>query len=166
MYIDKDNKDNIVLLSIDSSSNRSGWAVFINGEYVKSGVIDLSHIGETDLRLRRMVGKLQTMIDHYSPAVVVVEETVVLRNPAVQRLLTMILGAIYGKCADAGISYVSLRPTEWRKAVDPSKKPRRRDELKKWSREKVGEIFGVEVPSDDESDAILLGLGYINMCNG
>lgn len=125
------------VLSIDSSSSSSGWALYINGKYSRSGVIDLKKNKNSDDRIKTMTLYLQSLITSYSPTVVVTEETVVLRNPASQRILTMILGVIYGKCVELGIEYLALRPTEWRKLVDPGKKPRKRDELKEWSKVKV-----------------------------
>ena len=73
----------------------------------------------------------------------------------------MLLGAVYGKCVADGITFDSLRPTEWRKLVDPGKKPRKRDELKKWSVDKVKELYGIDA-NDDIADAILIGVGYLN----
>lgn len=154
------------LLSLDTSSSSTGWAYFENGKYVESGLIDLKAIKDSNVRLEKMVREIYKIIDHYSPAAVVTEMTVVLRNPAVQRTLTMILGAVFGKCADCSIEYQSLRPTEWRKLIDAGKKPKKRDELKEWSKIKVKELFHVEDITDDTSDAILIGQAYINMFGG
>jgi len=145
------------ILSLDTSSTSTGWAVFENGEYIKSGNICFQDIKDSGMRVTRMCLDIYDLINYYSPAVVVTEMTVVLRNPAVQRMLTMILGAIYGKCISDGIEYVSLRPTEWRKLIDSGKKPRKRDELKEWSKQKVEEIYGIKNVNDDVSDAVLIG---------
>lgn len=73
----------------------------------------------------------------------------------------MLLGAVYGKCVADGITFDSLRPTEWRKLADPGKKPHKREELKKWGIDKVNELYGIDV-NDDVADAILIGVGYLN----
>lgn len=151
------------LLSLDTSSSSTGWALFIDGQYAESGVIDLKQCKNSDQRMEMMITELFKLIEYYSPTTVVTEMTVVLRNPAVQRMLTMILGAVYGKCIEDEIEYQSLRPTEWRKLIDSGKKPRKREELKEWSKQKVKEIFDIENVGDDVSDAILLGQSYVNL---
>ena len=151
------------LLSLDTSTSSSGWALFVNGKYRDSGVIDLRKVKNTSDRLKTMIIKLRALIDHYSPAVVVIETPVVVRNPLTQRMLSMIFGIVYGKCAEDEIEFYELRPTEWRKLIDSGKKPKKREELKEWSKQKVKDLFNINV-TDDESDAILIGQAYINMC--
>ena len=112
-----------------------------------------------------MVYEIITLIEREAPDVVVIEETVVTRNPQTQRMLSMILGAIFGCCVINNFNYCSLRPTQWRKLVrwDDEKLPRKRDELKLWSINKVAELYDIQEISDDISDAILIGKAFINM---
>lgn len=154
------------LLAIDSSSTCSGYSVFIDGKYVKSGCIDLKKY--TGDKFTEMVVRLFTLIEVERPAVVVAEEMVVPRNPQVARLLTMILGALCGKCLIDGVFFTTLRPTEWRSRVrDKNEKmPRKREELKEWSKHRVEELFGVNNVNDDVSDSILIGEAYIRMMSG
>ena len=151
------------LLALDTSTSSTGWAYFENGKYVVSDVISIKNQKDTDLRMEQMISEIYRLIQCYSPTVVVTEMTVVVRNPAVQRMLTMILGAVYGNCVVNDIDYYSLRPTEWRKLIDPGKKPKKRDELKEWSKQKVFELYGIDNVTDDVSDAILIGQAYVNM---
>ena len=152
------------VLSLDTSTSSSGWALFMNGKYYGSGVIDLKKIKDSTERLKTMTIKLGELIGYYSPTVIAIETPVVVRNPATQRMLTMIFGIVFGKCVEDGIEFQELRPTQWRKLIDPGKKPRKREELKEWSKQKVDELFGINV-TDDESDAILIGQAYINLCD-
>ena len=112
-----------------------------------------------------MVYEITAIIEREAPDVVVIEETVVTRNPQTQRMLSMILGAVFGCCVINNFNYCSLRPTQWRKLVrwDDEKLPRKRDELKLWSINKVAELYGIQEISDDISDAILIGQAFINM---
>ena len=148
------------LLSLDTSTSCSGYAIFKDGKYTQSGCIDLTKCKAE--KFPKMIMELFYLIDSVNPDIIVVEEMVVVRNASVARHLTMILGAIYGKCLENHMSYDALRPTEWRKLIDPGKKPRKREELKEWSRMKVRDLFGINV-NDDESDAILIGQAYINL---
>lgn len=90
--------------------------------------------------------------------------TVVARNVQAQRLLTIILGAVYGWCVTNNIYFKMLRPSEWRALISKEKKGRDRHALKKWSIDTVKKLFNIDV-TDDESDAILIGQAYINKCN-
>lgn len=160
---------NNILISLDTSSSSTGWAKFFNGKYIESGQINLKNIKDTNERLKNMVIKLNDLLTREcelnDKITVVIETPVVVRNPQVQRLLTMIFGAVYTICLQNEIEFQQLRPTEWRKLIDSGKKPRKRDELKEWSKQKVKELFKIEDINDDISDAILIGQAYINMCN-
>ena len=153
------------ILSLDTSSRITGYAVYYDGELVRYSSIDKTDVKDGNQRLRMMISELMTLIEREAPDVVVVEETVVTRNPQTQRMLSMILGAILGVCVSYGFTYCALRPTQWRKAVrgEDEKLPRKREELKKWSVDKVIELFGINEVNDDVSDAILIGMAFINM---
>jgi len=103
-----------------------------------------------------MVSSIYDLINYYSPAIITIETPVVVRNPQVQRSLTMIFGTVYGKCIHDNIDFQELRPTEWRKLIDSGKKPRKREELKEWSKQRVKDLFELDV-NDDVSDAVLIG---------
>lgn len=155
------------LMSIDSSTNTTGYAFFINGVLKSYSTCDYSYIKNTQKRIDSMILFICEMIENERPDIVVTELTVVNRNTEAQRNLTMILGAIRYKCLELKIEYHSLRPTEWRKLIKnkDEKIPRKREELKKWSINKIRENYNIETHSDDLSDAILIGQGYINSFN-
>lgn len=154
-----------VLIALDTSTTSTGWAMFKNGILTQAGIIDLKSIKNTSERLERMVTEIYSLLSVYMANTVVIETPVVVRNPQVQRLLTMLYGAVYGKCVDANILFNDLRPTEWRKLIDPGQKPRKREELKAWGLKKVQELFNISNISDDMSDAILIGQAYLNRVN-
>lgn len=114
--------------------------------------------------MRSMVGCLIALIEREAPDIVVIEETVVLRNPQTQRILTMILGAVFGSCVCNNYKYYSLRPTQWRKAVHADEcLPKKREELKVWSLNRVKSLYGIDNITDDVSDAILIGQAFLNI---
>ena len=155
------------LMSIDSSTNTTGYAFFINGILKSYSTCDYSYIKNTQKRIDNMILFICEMIEDERPDIVVTELTVVNRNAEAQRNLTMILGAIRYKCLELKIEYYSLRPTEWRKLIKnkDEKIPRKREELKRWSINKIKDFYNIETTSDDLSDAILIGQGYINSFN-
>lgn len=152
------------LVSLDTSSSCSGWAVFINGEYLNSGVFNYRKEKDGEERLKKMCINLLSFLNKEDPNIIAVECTVVSRNVQAQRTLTKILGVIYGWCITHDCEYIELRPTEWRsltKRISTEKIGRTREELKQWSIKRVKELFGLEV-SDDEADALLIGQALIN----
>lgn len=156
------------ILSLDTSTKVSGYAVYDDNDLIYYSSIDKSSIKDSELRMMAMVSGIFILMQQYKPDVVAIEEMVVPRNPQTQRMLTMILGAVYGQCLQAGIYYCSLRPTQWRAAVkdEGEKLPRKRDDLKSWSISKVNNLFKISEIDDNVSDAILIGQAYINIREG
>ena len=152
------------LISLDTSTSSTGYAVYISGKLHRYDLIDFKRIKNTDERIKEMILKIYEIIETEKPQIIVAEMTVVTRNAQAQRNLTMILGAIQGKCMENNIFFSLLRPTEWRKLVNNEKEklPRKREELKQWSKQKVSDILGINDINDDISDAILIGQAYIN----
>ena len=152
------------LISLDTSTSSTGYAVYISGKLHRYDLIDFKRIKNTDERIKEMILKIYEIIETENPQIIVAEMTVVTRNAQTQRNLTMILGAIQGKCLENNIFFSLLRPTEWRKLVNNEKEklPRKREELKQWSKQKVSDILGINDINDDISDAILIGQAYIN----
>ena len=153
------------ILALDTSTKVSGYAIFNNKKLIRYSSIDKSDKKDGNKRMRDMVENIITLIKREAPDVVVIEETVVTRNPQTQRMLSMILGAVFGCCVINNFNYCALRPTQWRKLVrwDDEKLPKKRDELKFWSINKVAELYDIQEISDDISDAILIGQAFINM---
>ena len=152
------------LISLDTSTSSTGYAVYISGKLHRYDLIDFKRIKNTDERIKEMILKIYEIIETEKPQIIVAEMTVVTRNAQAQRNLTMILGAIQGKCLENNIFFSLLRPTEWRKLVNNEKEklPRKREELKQWSKQKASDILGINDINDDISDAILIGQAYIN----
>ena len=152
------------LISFDTSTSSTGYAVYLSGKFHRHGLLDFKHVKNTDERIKEMILKIYEIIETENPQIIVAEMTVVTRNAQAQRNLTMILGAIQGKCLENNIFFSLLRPTEWRKLVNNEKEklPRKREELKQWSKQKVSDILGINDINDDISDAILIGQAYIN----
>jgi hypothetical protein len=153
------------LIAFDTSTRKTGYSIFLNGEYHASGLVDCSEDKIMRSRALEMIKQIYKVIEFENPDIIITETTVVTRNAEAQRYLTYILGAIIGKCVEKSIAYDSLRPAEWRSKVrnKDEQLPRKRDELKEWGKEKVFELYGKEVESDDIADSILIGRAYCNI---
>ena len=152
----------IKLISIDSSTSCSGYAIFENGILQDYGCIDMTSIKDIYERTNNMILAIYDLINNITPDIVVVEQTTVTRNALTSRWLTLLVGSVMGKCVNEGIFFYDFRPSEWRKLVDPDKKPRKREELKQWSKDTAKILFDIDNINDDVSDAILIGQAYIN----
>ena len=159
----KRNIKSTILLSLDTSTKDTGVGIFENGKFSRSQTMDFSNVKDSASRMNAMILSLYLLIDDLSPSIIVMELTSVMRNPDTQRKLTMILGAILGKCIEKKIPCYFYRPTEWRSLVKNKgeKLPRKREELKQWALDKCHELGYEDVIDDNEAEAILIGYAYI-----
>lgn len=150
----------ITLLSLDTSTTSTGWAIFKDGKYQESGVIDdFKKVKNGHERLKLMTKKLLDNIGQLKPDIIVIEKDVVFGNMKVIDMLMKIIGAVYGFCLFNGITYYEFAPSEWRKYVKLQAFGRKRDEFKKASIKYIKDNLNMEV-NDDEADAICIGLAY------
>lgn len=149
--------ENKRLISIDSSTKKSAYAIFDNDIYIRSELINLEKIRNMDERFMQMSLQLVNTLIRYQPEVVYIEETVVPRNVQTQRFLTRLQGVVYGYCITNHCQFHTIRPTEWRKIVGIKQGKKKRDELKEEAVKLVKELFGISV-NDDQAEAILIGL--------
>lgn len=153
----------VKLLTIDSSTNKSGCAYFCNGKYKAHHLLDCSKDKNMDSRFEEMSHKLWAILEIYKPNIVYVEETVVLRNAQTQRFLTRLQGVIYAWCMNHGCEFNTIRPTTWRKQLLFSQgKNVKRDQLKEQSVKYVLDHYNFNV-GDDEADAICIGDAVLKM---
>lgn len=157
---------NCRLMGLDISTSSTGYSIFDNAEYVNGDIIDLSTEKNSDQRYKYMILNLLNTLNHYNPDIVCVERMHTIRQIEVFRKLCKLMGVVQSWCVTNGTRYVEVSPSEWRKNVKETQEslPRKRKELKEWSVQKVKTLFGVDV-KDDVSDAILIGLSYINYIN-
>ena len=152
------------LLSLDTSTVHTGWAVFEAGVLSEHGVIDSAKEGDKEVRFQSMCLSLWKLLNTYRPGTVVIETTAVTRNAYIQRSLTEILGIVRMWTFLHKKEFVSYVPGQWRRLVSSIQIPKNRKDLKKWSMDTVKDIYSISA-SDDECDAILIGQARINEIN-
>jgi hypothetical protein len=125
----KDIEDNLqgildgVVVSIDpsigSSSSMPGWAVYMDGEYLKSGTFDIPVHKSIPDRLRILANHLRKLYNEYPPDVLVYEDIPAQRygmgNAVAHASLLKALGAILSVPGPDG--YVGIMPVSWKKGV-------------------------------------------------
>ncbi len=149
------------LIAIDSSTKSTGIALFIDGVYRESLLLSYPTSIDMTQRFRNMSLSILSVLKKYSPDIVYIEETVVVRNPQVQRFLTRLQGVVYGWCIQNNCCFETIRPTEWRKLSGIKQSKQKRDQLKKMAIEKVKEDYAIDV-NDDVAESILIGQAVIN----
>ena len=147
------------VISLDQSTRVSGWSLFEDGEYVCSGVIDMSKSElETDKRSFEMARRLWTILDSYKPEHLVLENVQQQSNPGTMIILARLAGMIIGYAEAHNINVHILLPSQWRKALGYSQGAKvKRQELKKQSIDYVKNNLGFQL-SEDECEAICEGI--------
>ena len=145
------------VLSMDQSTRITGWSLFQDSKYVKSGVIDLHKIKNTDERSKQMGLELCKIIKNNQPDEIIIEEVAMQSNADTLKKLARIQGMAIGFATAHNIPTHILEPTKWRSALKFSQGPKvKREELKQQSRDFVKNILGLDIKSEDENEAIAI----------
>lgn len=145
------------LLSYDQSTRVTGWSLFEDSRYVKSGVIDLHKITDTDERSKQMGLEICRIIEECKPDEMVIEEVAMQSNVNTLKKLARIQGMAIGFATAHNIPTHILEPSKWRAALNFTQGPKvKREELKQQSRDFVKNILGLNIKSEDENEAIAI----------
>lgn len=157
---------NLRVVSFDQSTRCSGYAVFEDGEYIESGVVDMSKSKlETDKRSFEMAKELWKIIKKYKPDELVLENVQQQSNPATMIILARLAGMIIGYAEAHNVNVHILLPSQWRKALGYSQGAKvKRQELKQQSINYVKENFGLDLP-EDQCEAIAEGVAAHKIFN-
>lgn len=154
------------ILAFDQSTQKTGWAVFDDGQLVESGVCDLHKEKDVNVRLRALWQYAVDLVQCWEPNLVVAEN-VSLQNPNVKtivelaRVQGLLQAAAYSLPVVEPITY--YMPAAWRKAVGiQTGRGIKRADLKKAAIAMVSEQYHKQV-SDDEADAILIGQAAVSL---
>ena len=145
------------VLSMDQSTRLSGWAYFEDGQYIESGVVDMSKskLG-TPERSFEMAKALWKIIKKYNPEYLIIEDTQQQNNVKTVIILARLQGMIIGYAEAHGVKVHILLPSQWRSALKYSQGSKvKRQELKQQSIDYVKNNFGLDV-SEDEAESICI----------
>lgn len=147
------------VVSMDQSTRVSGYAIFENGEYVHSGMIDMNKSKlETDERSFEMAKALWKVIEEYKPDHLILENVQQQTSPKTVIILARLAGMIIGYAEAHGVKTHILLPSQWRKALGYAQGSKvKRAELKQQSLDYVKEHLGVALP-EDEAEAVCEGI--------
>lgn len=149
----------MIVMSLDQSTRCSGYAVFENGKYITSGVVDMNKSKlETDKRSFEMAKEIWKIVKKYNPSHLVIENVQQQSNPSTMIVLARLAGMIIGYAEAHNVHVHILLPSQWRKALGYSQGAKvKRQELKQQSIDYVKKNLGLEL-SEDECEAIAEGI--------
>ena len=147
------------VVSFDQSTRCSGYAVFENGQYIESGMIDMRKSElETGLRSFEMAKELWKIIKKYKPEHLVIEDTQQQNNVKTVIILARLQGMLIGYAEAHGVKVHILLPSQWRAALSYIQGPKvKRQKLKQQSIDYVKKNFGLDL-SEDQCEAIAEGV--------
>lgn len=145
------------ILAFDQSTRVTGFSLFEDGKYVKSGVVDLHKNTDTDERSKQMAVEICKLIESAKPDCVIIEQVQNQSNVSTVIKLARIQGVAIGFCAAHNIDLYILTPSQWRAALDYKQGPKvKREVLKQQSRDFVKNVLGLSIKSEDENEAIAI----------
>jgi Holliday junction resolvasome RuvABC endonuclease subunit len=149
------------MITIDSSTKKSGIAIFDNGIYKEHILLDYEKDNNMDSRFLKMTTEIMKILKTYEPDIIYIEEVVVDRNMHSIRFLARLIGVVYGYSLLKDCEFNTIRPTEWRSQLNfVQGTGHKRDDLKQQAIDYVKKEFNLDV-NDDEADAICIGLAVI-----
>ena len=104
------------IVSLDQSTRCTGYAVFEDGKYMDSGIIDMSKSQlETDKRSFEMAKEIWKIIKKYKPQEIILEDVQQQTNPKVIVTLARLSGMIIGYAEAHNVKVHILLPSKWRR---------------------------------------------------
>lgn len=153
----------IKIFSMDTSTTATGWAVFEDSIYKRSGLIDLRRSRkDAEGRIDEMCRDIIDLLQKEKPDIIVLEKVSVNRNLDTIRKLSRIVDVCYFYSLVKGtIRFHEYSPSEWRAAIGMQKRRAGRKVYKGMATVYAQRHFkkGIE---EDEAEAICIGAAYIS----
>lgn len=145
------------ILAIDQGSSKCGWAHLHNGDVVASGVFKLKGKDRMD-RYKQLLELLTDMVCDSNMDVLAIEDVFMKRSGFSNPKTSKIMGETRGIIASVGLLYnlqiVDINPAELTKYLGINT---RTQDKKKVTQKYVEKIIGEE-PTEDQADAVVIGL--------
>ena len=153
------------LVSLDTSTKKSGVALFENGVLTDYRLFDYSKVKDVEQRIDMMGGQLWEYLEEVMPDVIYIESPQGHgKNVYMIGKLSEIMGMVRAYAVIHRCDYNELTPSEWRKNAGFAQGKKKRDELKAMSIKYVKDNYSIDV-EDDVADAISIGCSVINFFN-
>ena len=146
----------MVIAGIDASTNKTGIAIFSDGNYFEHTLIDLHKIKDSTERIHKMMTAICEYLDEFVVDKIIMEESMMTNNISTVKMLSNIAGAVMYYAASHGIEFEFALPTHWRKKIGLSQSNKiKRDVLKAEAILAVKQEYGMNL-TDDEAESVLI----------
>ena len=153
------------MISFDTSTTDTGYAIWENAKLVRYGDLDLSNVVELKSRTDFMIQRIHALVECENPDIMIVEALSVFNDIKTDSNLSDIIGSTRGyalACEDCWFD--KLLTFEWRGLVaDGETIPRKRVDCKAWDIKRLYKLFGIKTNNDNIADAVLIGLAYCRL---
>lgn len=144
------------IAGVDASSNKTGIAIFENGQYIEHTLIDLHKIKDPYQRIPKMMVEICKYIKKHMPDKIIMEKSMMKNNIDTVQKLSNIAGAVMLYAATKRIEFQHVYPSEWRKKIGLQQSTQiKREVLKEEAVQAVKQEYGMDV-TDDEAESILI----------
>lgn len=150
------------ICSIDSSTTKTGMALYVDGVLKEHLLIDYKNERDVDKRISKMCYSIYSQLKKWNPNIVIVEDDYNKNNVKTVKMLSNIIGAIRGYCVINDWECACIMPSQWRKEFPEFKPKMKREELKYTSIQLVKKNTDIDC-SEDECDAINIGEAYLRI---
>lgn len=169
------------VIGLDQSTSATGVSIFIDNKLVdyilikpkiskkvNSAIVEnkphLCNIkmpeemyGTTLLRTTVISDEIEKLIEGFDPDVVYFEEIFENANPRGFRSLARLQGFICHICHKHNVRYVIVEESKWIKTFGTYTREMSRPERKADIMQKINDLYGLDIKTDDLSDAIAIG---------
>ena len=145
----------MIILSIDSGIEKTGYAIFRNKKYVTSALIKTLKTESTEARLEQIYSKLKQVFIKYKPEVVVLEQLLYFKNQKTFIRVAQAQGVSLLLAAQNKIKVEFLTPLQIKQSITGY------GQADKKSVQKMIKLeMGIDIKQDDEADAVACGMAY------
>ena len=146
----------MIILSIDSGIEKTGYAIFRNKKYVISALIKTSKNNSTEIRLEEIYLQLKKVFKKYKPEILVVEQLFFFKNQKTFIRVAQAQGVALLLAAQNKIKVEFLTPLQIKQTITGYGKSDKKSIQKMLKLE-----LQIDIKQDDEADAIACGFAYI-----
>lgn len=146
----------MVICGIDASTNKTGIAIFMDGEYIVHTLIDLHRESNADVRILKMMCEICAFLDRFGIDKIIMEKSILKTNVDTVQKLSNIAGAVMLYAAQHDIEFENPVPSVWRKRIGLQQSNKiKRAALKLEAVQAVKQEYDMNV-TDDEAESILI----------
>ena len=149
-----------MLCGIDASTSATSISFFEDGIFKDYKLIQINKKEKPTQwdRLNPMIKNILDVLELYQPNIIYQEDSWKGKNIDTLKCLTNIIGSVRGWAIKNDCEFYTLTPAAWRSKVGIQKYEAERSDLKNAGIQFVKEKYNIDVPTDDVSDSILVGL--------